>query len=412
MDRTVPPGAAYLLDWISHVETGWRDGNKGYDTIFGHRQKNLAALKTRPITKRTVDEWIATMPWWGGKSSASGRYQFMKATLRDLKTQLGLRGAQVMDENLQDRLGYHLLRRRGYDKWIAGQMSDVDFSTNLAKEWASLPVLKAMKGHHRTITRGQSYYVGDALNKSLVKPEKFEQALREARVASRTPRKEPDVAPAPTPITPTPVSPAQPVIPGTDEKPAIAWYKSDTFMGAGGGSLAAALTAYLLYNPALPLRDQILGAFGAASFAAASAGWAWLKRWMSTAQLIVRSESKAQEKSQEIADERAAITVSNAATSSVDEAWGPVPAPAFVPEFDGEIDEGGSETEVEVTTKRPLKEVSLVQWSEEMPEVIAKFTGVVGAMLPMAGTFAKLAEVGRDLQTVADAVQKEGRPKP
>jgi hypothetical protein len=87
----------------------------------------------------------------------------------------------------------------------------------------------------------------------------------------------------------------------------------------------------------------------------------------------------------------------------------PVPAPAFVPEeFDVEHEEV---LEPAVTPKRPLKEVSLEQWSEEMPEVIAKFTGVVGAMLPMAGTFAKLAEVGRDLQTVAQSVHKATEQK-
>jgi muramidase (phage lysozyme) len=397
MDRTVPSGAAYLLDWISHVETGWKDGNRGYDTIFGHRQKNLAALKTKPITKRTVDEWIATMPWWGGRSSASGRYQFMKATLKDLKAQLGLRGAQVMDENLQDRLGYHLLRRRGYDKWISGQMSDADFSTNLAKEWASLPVLKAMKGHHRTITRGQSYYVGDALNKSLVKPEKFEQALREARVASRTPRKEPDVVtPIPAPIViPSPGDPSK-------EPPAIPWFQSPVFTGALTAFVGSLVATWQLYKPGVPISQQ-LETLIPPVLAAGGALLATYKRLASTAQPITGTQAGADRASARIEAVQDALVAAGPVEA-------PVPAPAFVPEeFDVEHEEA---MEPAAAPKRPLKEVSLEQWSEEMPEVIAKFTGVVGAMLPMAGTFAKLAEVGRDLQTVADAVQKEGRPKP
>jgi muramidase (phage lysozyme) len=395
MDRTVPSGAAYLLDWISHVETGWKDGNRGYDTIFGHRQKNLATLKARPITKRTVDEWIATMPWWGGRSSASGRYQFMKATLKGLKAQLGLRGAQVMDENLQDRLGYHLLRRRGYDKWISGQMSDVDFSTNLAKEWASLPVLKAMKGHHRTITRGQSYYVGDALNKSLVKPEKFEQALREARVASRTPRKEPDVVtPIPTPIVPSPGDPSK-------EPPAIPWFQSPVFTGALTAFVGSLVATWQLYKPGVPISQQ-LETLIPPVLAAGGALLATYKRLASTAQPITGTQAGADRASARIEAVQDALVAAGPVEA-------PVPAPAFVPEeFDVEHEEV---LEPAVTPKRPLKEVSLEQWSEEMPEVIAKFTGVVGAMLPMAGTFAKLAEVGRDLQTVAQSVHKATEQK-
>ncbi len=48
-------------------------------------------------------------------------------------------------------------------------------------EWASLPVLTATKGAHRQVVRGQSYYAGDGLNKSLVKPERVEDVLRAVR---------------------------------------------------------------------------------------------------------------------------------------------------------------------------------------------------------------------------------------
>ncbi|MFK3776570.1 hypothetical protein [Agrobacterium sp. NPDC089420] len=57
----------------------------------------------------------------------------------------------------------------------------MQFGLNLAREWASFPVLSATKGEHRDVARGQSYYAGDRLNKSLVKPEQVEQRLRHVR---------------------------------------------------------------------------------------------------------------------------------------------------------------------------------------------------------------------------------------
>src|SRR6185312_4179042 len=108
-------------------------------------------------------------------SSAAGRYQFMRATLLGLRSELNLRGSQL----LQDRLGYHLLLRRGYDDFMAGKISRTEFGKRLAQEWASFPVLTVCKGAHRQLNRGQSYYAGDGLNKALVKPEKVEAVLDE-----------------------------------------------------------------------------------------------------------------------------------------------------------------------------------------------------------------------------------------
>lgn len=117
------------------------------------------------------------------KSSASGGYQFMRKTLQDLSRELRLSGKQMFDPDLQDRLGYHLLKRRGYVEFMAGQISVNEFAKRLAMEWASFPVLVATKGQHQQLKRGQSYYDGDALNKALVKPEVIEEVLRKAKAA-------------------------------------------------------------------------------------------------------------------------------------------------------------------------------------------------------------------------------------
>lgn len=191
MDPTVPNSAALLLNFIGEVETG-RKGREGYDVIYAHAQAKLP----KPITRMTIAELQGHQAsGWPARSTASGRYQFMRATLRGLRTELKLRDGQIFDPNLQDRLGYHLLKRRGYDAFMSGRISRTEFGRRLAMEWASLPVLADTKGQHRNVTRGQSYYAGDGLNKSLVRPEQVEQVLDRVRLANGSPTP-PDV-PAP-----------------------------------------------------------------------------------------------------------------------------------------------------------------------------------------------------------------------
>jgi muramidase (phage lysozyme) len=200
MDKTVPKGAAILLDFIGDIEAP-----DGYNVIFGNRQGALA----KPLTQMTLDEVIAKGRTWSSKgwaskfkstkaSSAAGRYQFMNATLKGLKEELGLRGTQVFTPDLQDRLGYHLLRRRGYDAWITGNLGDIEFAKRLAQEWASLPVLAPTKRGKVPISVGQSYYAGDGLNKSLTKPAQVKAVLDVAKAAGN------DVAPVDVTIPATP----------------------------------------------------------------------------------------------------------------------------------------------------------------------------------------------------------------
>lgn len=198
MDPTVPSGAAILLDFMRETETGRRDAT-AYDTLFGHNERHLP----KPLTRMTLDEVIAAGPGWtrAYKSSAAGAYQFMRATLQGLKSELGLRGSQIFDADLQDRLGYHLLKRRGYADAVAGRITPVEFGKRLAMEWASMPVLAATKGEHRTLQRGQSYYAGDALNKSLVPAATFEAVIAKALATARA-------APAAAEVPVTPLPPA------------------------------------------------------------------------------------------------------------------------------------------------------------------------------------------------------------
>ncbi|WP_376711357.1 hypothetical protein [Pseudochrobactrum lubricantis] len=180
MDKTVPAGAAILLDFIRKTEVG-RTDRASYNVIYGHNQGKLS----KPITSMTIGELVDAQASFSKrfKSSASGGYQFMRKTLQDLSRELRLNGRQTFDPDLQDRLGYHLLKRRGYEEFMAGTISIIEFAKQLAMEWASFPVLAATKGQHQQLKRGQSYYHGDALNKALVKPEAIEAVLRKVKEA-------------------------------------------------------------------------------------------------------------------------------------------------------------------------------------------------------------------------------------
>ena len=74
MDRTVPAGAALLLDFVRVIETGKTD-RSSYDVIYGHRE----GMISKKITSMSIDELIGIQPTLTKrfKSSAAGCFQFM-----------------------------------------------------------------------------------------------------------------------------------------------------------------------------------------------------------------------------------------------------------------------------------------------------------------------------------------------
>lgn len=203
MATPAPPGAAILLAFIRSVETGRKDGS-AYTTIYGHNEAKLP----KPITSMTVDEVIAAGQGWtrAYRSSAAGAYQFLNATLKDLKRTEKLTGREVFTPALQDRLGLALLLRRGFDGFMAGTIGLNAFGLGLAKEWASFPVLADTKGAHRAVKRGETYYAGDKLNRALVTPEAVIDVLTQVKVLSGSPKPLP---PLETPVDSSPnIAPA------------------------------------------------------------------------------------------------------------------------------------------------------------------------------------------------------------
>lgn len=185
-----------LLDAI-----GKHEAPKGYGQIYGGAK---GVPKDTDVSKLTLDGVLSLQSRMLAAKSAStacGRYQFLKKTLMATMAQMGLKGSELWNADLQDRMAVHLMQNRGLGKYLSGQISREAFANNLAKEWASLPVVTAMRGASRDLVPGQSYYAGDGLNKAFHKPEailKLVDALKGAEMPVQ-----PDPA-LPAPDTPAP----------------------------------------------------------------------------------------------------------------------------------------------------------------------------------------------------------------
>jgi muramidase (phage lysozyme) len=178
-----------LLDFIGKIESA-----KGYNYEYGNKAIDLSNMTIQEVLdhqeKRRKE---------GAVSSAVGRYQFIHKTLKDLvKTKNGEEknpkdlplNAKFTPE-LQDKAATILLKRRGLDKYLSGKISPEQFATEIAKEWASIPLVTDMsvvrknkKGDEIQVDlkKGQSFYSGVAGNKSLVDPNELLNVVKNSRL--------------------------------------------------------------------------------------------------------------------------------------------------------------------------------------------------------------------------------------
>lgn len=140
-----------LLDIIAKGESR---GN--YNAYFGSAANNK--IKFTEMSVGEVLAWQDEFVKKGSPSSAVGKYQFIRPTLKGLVSELRIDNNTIFDAHLQDRLAHRLLERRGLKEYARGKLSREEFAHNLSKEWAALP---RVTGKHPD----QSYYAGDGLNK-------------------------------------------------------------------------------------------------------------------------------------------------------------------------------------------------------------------------------------------------------
>lgn len=160
----INPAVKILLTTIKQYEGG--PGAKGYGQIYGGAKGVPKDTDCSKLTLSGVLDLQDRMRKAGSASTACGGYQFIRKTLIATMQAMGLTGSELWDADLQDRMAIHLMKGRGLDRYMAGQISPGEFCNNLAKEWASLPVVVRIKGQKRMVDAGESYYAGDGLNKS------------------------------------------------------------------------------------------------------------------------------------------------------------------------------------------------------------------------------------------------------
>lgn len=159
------------------------------------------------------------------KSSALGRYQIIRTTLRTIRQQLGLTGREKFDADMQDRLACYLLGQRGIDKWLANRLSLDTLIGNLAMEWASIPKPNG-KGHYPDQNAGVSV--------SMVKVALAEVRRRHAEGQPKVVEKV--TVPIETPVVPKEVDKEV-------KKKTNLWGWLTTIFGSGGAGLAGFLGA-------------------------------------------------------------------------------------------------------------------------------------------------------------------------
>lgn len=129
-----------MLDLIGKAEG--TDRGDGYNETLGYGAYTNGDVNLTGMTLDEVDSLQTQMlnhPNNKWNSSAVGRYQITRTTMRSLRSEMGLTGSEKFTPALQDQMANRLLERRGLSKWRAGQISTAQFRNNLSLEWASLP---------------------------------------------------------------------------------------------------------------------------------------------------------------------------------------------------------------------------------------------------------------------------------
>ncbi len=123
-----------------------------YDVTLGYGA--YVDDKSKPITSMTLSEVLQTQRkmlrnkknrW---NSSAVGKYQITRRTLKDLMKKLKLKGNELFTPELQDKMAIELLKRRGLEKFENGKISLKDFHNRISKEWASVARHGSDKGSY------------------------------------------------------------------------------------------------------------------------------------------------------------------------------------------------------------------------------------------------------------------------
>ncbi|WP_173935109.1 hypothetical protein [Chelativorans sp. Marseille-P2723] len=211
-----------LLDLIGYAEG--TDRKRGYNETLAYGAFTGGDVDLVTMTLLEIDALQTRMlkhPKNRFNSSALGRHQIVRTTLRAIRKTLKLSPSALFDAEMQDRCACYLLGLRGIDKYLAGRLSEDTLINNLAHEWASLPT-----------TSGKGAYAGQNAS---VSPDRVRQMLAEVRQRHG--------ASQPTREIVVEKEIDKPIVPVTVEaeirKRTDQWSWITTIFGSGGAGLAA-----------------------------------------------------------------------------------------------------------------------------------------------------------------------------
>jgi muramidase (phage lysozyme) len=171
--KTLDPCTNHLLDFIAGGVPTNKYGESGgcYDATFGDMDGSVYGdLSSKTLTEiyQMQDNMVAV----NKVSSATGRYQALKATLKEYQDRKKLPNGALFTPVMQDDFGLTKMKDRGYDAWRDGIINDDEFMHRLSCEWASLP---------DPYNDGKSHYDGDSAgNHASTTLDHFRAALRTA----------------------------------------------------------------------------------------------------------------------------------------------------------------------------------------------------------------------------------------
>jgi len=129
-----------MLDLLGQSEG--TDKGRGYNETLGYGaytggNKNLVEMTFAQIDR--LQTQMLANPENEMNSSALGRYQIVRTTLREIVDKKNISGNRLFNERMQDEAACFLLGKRGIDKWLKDELPLDNLLVALAQEWASLP---------------------------------------------------------------------------------------------------------------------------------------------------------------------------------------------------------------------------------------------------------------------------------
>lgn len=147
------PRRMHALDRPVLELIGTIEAPRGYGTITGFARTH----PSRPITQMTLSEvmaWQTRIRAQGAVSTAVGRYQFTRNTLREIISRFDVSADQLLNRRTQDYMARLLMYLCDF---YDAQAEVTDVGNCLAGRWAALPMLSGPK-------KGRSRYQGVAGN--------------------------------------------------------------------------------------------------------------------------------------------------------------------------------------------------------------------------------------------------------